>query len=352
MLFKIKAFCTGVVLSLCTLLSAAQQINYPPADQVAADFKRLLERPRVPLSPAFEVTKTDSVIIEHGFIYSEKKERVPILIYKPVTGARSYPAVIFLHGTGGKKEDNKKVLYQLVKRGIMGVSIDARFHGERIAGGANGSKEYVAAATAAWENKDKARQTHPFLFDTAFDLWRVTDYLVSRPDVDPNRLGMGGISMGGIETWLAASADERIKVIVLDISVQSFKWSLDNDKWQGRVGTIKGAHLQAAKDLGDSALNKRNVKAVWDKLLPHITDEFDCPSLLRLMAPRALLVVGTENDPNCPLPGANIAYASAMQAYTAKNATNKISRDITPKLFHTSTPEHFKMTLDWFSKWL
>jgi len=63
-------------------------------------------------------------------------------------------------------------------------------------------------------------------------------------------------------------------------------------------------------------------------------------------------VVGTENDPNCPLPGANIAYASAMQAYASKSATNKISRDIAPKLFHTSTPEHFKMTLDWFSKWL
>jgi hypothetical protein len=163
---------------------------------------------------------------------------------------------------------------------------------------------------------------------------------------------MGGISMGGIETWLAASVDKRIKVIVLDISVQSFKWSLDNDKWQGRVGTIQAAHLQAAKDLGDSSLNKRNVKAVWDKLLPNITGEFDCPSMLRLMAPRAILILGTENDPNCPLPGANIAYASATQTYRSKNATNKLMRDVTPKLFHTSTPEHFKMTLDWFSKWL
>jgi fermentation-respiration switch protein FrsA (DUF1100 family) len=352
MSLKIKALCTGILFSISSLVSFAQQINYPPADKAAADFKKLLERPRVPLNPSFAVTKTDSVIMEHGFIYSEKNERVPILIYKPVTGAKSYPAVIFLHGTGGKKEDNKKILYQLVKRGIIGVAIDARFHGERIAGGAHGSREYVAAATAAWENKDNARQTHPFLFDTAFDLWRVTDYLTSRPDVDANRIGMGGISMGGIETWLAASVDKRIKVVVLDISVQSFKWSLDNDKWQGRAGTIQAAHLQAAKDLGDSALNKQNVKAVWDKLLPNITGEFDCPSLLRLMAPRPILIVGTENDPNCPLPGANIAYASALQAYTSKNATDKIKRDVTPKLFHTSTPEHFKMTLDWFSKWL
>lgn len=352
MLFKIKILCVGIVCSLCSAILSAQQINYPPVDKVAVDFKKLLERPRVPLKPSFTITQTDSVIIEHGFIYSEKNERVPILIYKPVTGSKSYPAVIFLHGTGGKKEDNKKILYQLSKRGIIGVAIDARFHGERIVGGAHGSKEYVAAATAAWENKDKAHQTHPFLFDTAFDLWRVTDYLASRTDVDANRIGMGGISMGGMETWLAAAVDKRIKVVVLDIAVQSFKWSLDNDKWQGRAGTIRGAHLQAAKDLGDSALNKRNVQAVWDKILPGITDEFDCPSMLRLIAPRAMLIVGTENDPNCPLPGANIAYASATQAYASKNASDKIMRDVTPKLPHTSTPEHFKMTLDWFSKWL
>ncbi|SDE76067.1 Acetyl xylan esterase (AXE1) [Mucilaginibacter pineti] len=352
MLLKIKACCIGIILSFPPFILLAQQVNYPPANKVAADFKKLLERPRVSLNPSFQIIKTDSVIIEHGFIYSEVNERVPILIYKPVTGAKSYPTVIFLHGTGGKKEDNKGVLYQLVKRGIIGVSIDARFHGERIAGGAHGSKEYVAAATAAWENKDKTHQTHPFLFDTAFDLWRVTDYLVSRPDVDAARIGMGGISMGGIETWLSASVDKRIKVIVLDISVQSFKWSLDNDKWQARAGTIQRTHLQAAKDMGDSSLNKRNVKAVWDKLLPGITGEFDCPSMLRLMAPRALLIVGTENDPNCPLPGADIAYTSAMNIYTSKNAADKIKRDVTPKLFHTSTPEHLKMTLDWFSKWL
>jgi dienelactone hydrolase len=347
-----KAIYITVALFFCTLASSAQQTTYPSTDKVATDFKKLLERPRVPFNPFSEEIKTDSVIIERGYIYSEKNERVPFLIYKPVAGTKPYPAVIFLHGTGGKKEDNKAMLYQLSKRGIMGVAIDARFHGERIAGGAHGAKEYVAAATAAWEHKDKAHQTHPFLFDTAFDLWRMTDYLSDRPDVDPKRIGMGGISMGGIETWLAASVDKRIKAVVLDISVQSFKWSLDNDKWQGRVGTIQATHLQAAHDLGDSALNKHNVKAVWDKLLPGITAEFDCPSMLRLMAPRAMLVVGTENDPNCPLPGANIAYASALKAYKQQNATDKIHRDVTPKLFHTSTPEHFKMTLDWFSKWL
>jgi len=35
---------------------------------------------------------------------------------------------------------------------------------------------------------------------------------------------------------------------------------------------------------------------------------------------------------NCPLPGADIACVSAMQAYMSKKAAAKISRDVTPIL--------------------
>jgi hypothetical protein len=354
MLLQRKTLSICMWLLSCSAGLFGQQTQYLAEDRVAADFKKLLNRPHVSLRPSFQTTKTDSVIIETGYIYSEKNEKVPILIYKPVTQAKAFPAVIFLHGTGGTKDakDIKNILYQLSKRGIMGVAIDARYHGARIAGGAHGSKEYVEAITKAWHNTDPTSQTHPFFFDTAYDLWRVTDYLISRPDVQADRIGMGGISMGGIETWMAASVDARIKVVVLDISAQSFKWSLENDKWQGRAGTIRGAHLQAAKDLGDSSLNKKNVKALWDKLLPGITDEFDCPSMIRLIAPRPLLVLSTERDQNCPLPGAKIAFASAKASYASKNATDKIAMDVAPNLPHTTTPAHLKMTLDWFSKWL
>src|ERR1700754_3792717 len=107
------------------------QTQYLAEDRVAADFKKLLNRPRVALRASFQSNKTDSVIIETGYIYSEKDEKVPILIYKPVTQAKSFPAVIFLHGTGGTKDarDIKNILYQLSKRGIIGVAIDARYHG-------------------------------------------------------------------------------------------------------------------------------------------------------------------------------------------------------------------------------
>lgn len=330
----------------------AQSGTYPAPAKVATDFRKILDRPKVDPKPSFERISSDSIIIEKGSIYTETDEKVPILIYKPISASvKAFPVVIMLHGTGGRKEDQgiKKVLTQLTKHGIMGISIDARYHGERIPGGAHGSKEYSEAIIDAWHSTDPAKQTHPFLWDTAYDLWRLTDYLITRPDVIPSRIGMTGISMGGMETWMAAAVDQRIKVIVLDIAAQSFKWSLENDRWQGRAGTIKAAHLQVAKEFGDTALNQRNVKALWDKVIPGITGEFDCPSMIRLLAPRPLLVLSTEKDNNCPLPGAKIAFSSAQAAY---GVTDKLKMNIAPNQPHRATPEHMQMLVDWFVKWL
>jgi dienelactone hydrolase len=331
----------------------AQTKHYPRAEQVATDFKNMLRRPVVDFKASFETFTTDTVLIEKGFIYTEENERVPILIYKPLhTGIRSFPAVICLHGTGGNKQDVKKLLYALTKEGIMGVSIDARYHGERIPGGATNSQQYTEAITRAWRNNDTKKQQHPFYYDTVYDLWKLTDYLVTRKDVQASRIGMMGISMGGIEAWLAASVDKRIKVTVPVIAVQSFKWSLENNKWQGRARTIWNVHEAAAKDLRDTGVNKANVQLVWDKLVPGITGEFDCPSMLRLFAPRPLLLMNNEKDPNCPLPGAGIAFASVTSAYRAKAALDKLKIHVTPNEPHRFTPEHFDMTIAWFKKWL
>ena len=277
---------------------------------------------------------------------------MPVLIFKPITaGQKKLPLVICLHGTGGNKEGMQTLLYRLAKDGFMAVAIDGRYYGDREKA-VKGQNSYVEAITKAWQNPDKAHQEHPFFYDTVYDVWKLVDYLSTRPDVDPLRIGMMGISKGGIETIMAASVDSRIKVAVPMIAAQSFKWSLENERWQGRAKTIWNAHLQAAKDLGDSEVNKKNVEAFWNKLIPGITDEFDVPSMIRLFSPRPLLLLNTELDQNCPLPGAKIAFASAAKAYEADHAMDKFGFDVEPNEPHRATPRHLDMMIAWFKRWL
>jgi len=334
----------------------AQSTQYPPPKQVAHDFRALVQKTKTDFNISTPVITTDAVFIEKRFItYRGKAEKIPLVIYKPLDAAeKRLPVVICLHGTGGSKDasDVKNILYRLTKAGFIGVAIDARYHGERVGDGVNDSKAYVEAITRAWKNTDTAHQEHPFFFDTVADIWTLIDYLTLRPDIDATRIGMTGISMGGIETWMAASVDTRVKVIVPIIAAQSFQWSLGNDRWQGRAHTIWAAHRQAAADLGDTAVNKQNVKAVWDKLLPGITGEFDCPSMLRLFAPRPLLILSNEKDENCPLPGAQIAFAEAKQAYQEKGAADKLEMVVSPNEPHRLLPGHVKRMIEFFSKWL
>ena len=342
-----------VLLSLIFIFSLLPlQGQVPTADKVRHDFKRLLQRPAVPLNPSMQLISTDSVLIEKGFFYSEATEKVPVLIFKPVlASAKKLPAVICLHGTGGNKEGMQSLLYRFVKAGFMAVAIDGRYYGDREKA-AKGQNKYVEAIIQAWQNTDKSQQEHPFFYDTAYDSWKLIDYLLTRSDVDPKRIGMMGISKGGIETILAASVDTRIKVAVPVIAAQSFKWSLENDRWQGRAKTIWNAHLQAAKDLGDSLVNKKNVGAFWNKLIPGITDEFDIPFMIRLFSPRPLLLLNTEEDQNCPLPGAKLAFEAATNTYRGDGALDKLKIDIEPHEPHRYTPRHMDMTIEWFKKWL
>jgi hypothetical protein len=189
-------------------------------------------------------------------------------------------------------------------------------------------------------------------YDTVYDLWRTVDFLESLSFVDAKNLGMIGFSMGGIETWLSASVDDRIKVTVPAIGVQSFRWSLDNGKWQARAKTIDGAHKVAAKDLGEAEVNAKVCKVLWNKVIPGILDEFDCPSMIRLFAGRYLLVLNGENDPNCPLGGAKLAFAEAEKAFQAAGTPERLRIMVAEGVGHSVTAEQRKVAMEWFVKYL
>src|SRR6266545_2807216 len=295
---------------ILSLLGAAIWLGATPFTHAAdarADFLKLVERSRVRLSPRIEEWPATNRIAQFHFSFaSDKEQRVPGVLMKAADSRGRRPVVIALHGTGGSKQNMLSLCRKLATNGFVAVAIDGRYHGERTKSG-KGAEEYNEAIVCAW----REGRGYPFYYDTVWDVMRLVDYLKTRRDVDAKRIGLIGISKGGIETYLAAAVDKRIAVAVPVIGVQSFRWALENDQWQGRVKTIQNAFDAAAADAGVTNITREFVKRFYDRVVPGIYGEFDGPAMLPLIAPRPLLVINSDSDPNTPLPAVRESAAAA-----------------------------------------
>jgi dienelactone hydrolase len=286
----------------------------------------------------------------HLWFSADAQERVPGYLVMPDSktfkGAR--PVVIALHGTGGNKDNGQitELVLKAARAGFIGVAIDGRFHGERIAGG-TGAAEYNVAMTNAF----KTGEGHPFFYDTTWDVMRLIDYLVTRKDVDATRIGLTGISKGGIETYLTAAADPRVAAAVPYIGVQSFKWALENGQWRARVATIQSGVDAAAKEAG-RPVDVAFVREFYARVVPGIDGQFDGPAMLPLVAPRPLLVVNADSDANTPLAGVRLSVNGAKPAYAAANAADKLMLVIQEDTPHRVNPESIDAGIAWFVRWL
>src|SRR5687768_5504526 len=228
------------LVSPLTVPSGPAQGAQPPGGREA--FLKGLDRPRVPLDASVRLRpETGDYTIEEISFASEAGQRVPTLLIKRRGAAPRQPAVIVLHGTGGSKEGMTARLRELAAKGFVGIAIDGRYHGARAAASPDGLPPYQAAILRAY----RTGRERPFLFDTVWDVMRLVDYLETREDVDPRRIGLTGISKGGMETYLAAAVDPRIAAAVPLIGVQSFRWALDHGAWDSRAWSLREAVVAA-----------------------------------------------------------------------------------------------------------
>jgi hypothetical protein len=141
---------------------------------------------------------------------------VSALVYAP-DDAGKHPAVLVPsgHSTNGKAY-YQALCQRLVQRGYVVISWDAFGQGER---------------SQFWDEKNhKSRYNlicaeHAILGNLAYlagtnlarwEIWdgiRAVDYLLTRPDVDPERINITGTSGGGFQTTLISALDPRIKVV-------------------------------------------------------------------------------------------------------------------------------------------
>jgi len=312
------------------------------------EFRKLLigGRQPSPLNP--EVVSTMDVEmnrVERVRFTPEPGHDAVALIYRPKAEGK-YPAIVVQHFLGGTKEEMKPLIGPLAQKGFVVAAIDGRYRGDR----KNGKDLQTAMLESLRSGKG-----HPFLLDTAYDVTRLIDYLQSRPDVDPTRIGMTGVSEGGIITWMVAAADDRVKVAAPVIGVTAFGTALQKVEAveaQAKAGAFSTLIAEYGKDIGEKDPAKV-LRAAWDKLVPGMLDRFDAPHLVPLIAPRALLISSHELDELFPLDGAKLVVDAARARYKEGNAEDRLQHRVSPGLTHAQLDFfEFLSVAAWLERWL
>lgn len=314
------------------------------ARQTREQFLRLVRPQKTELQPVVtNLGESGGLLRERVVFYSEPGQRVAMRLVRPKDAARrKRPVVLVLHGTRGRKEGMEPWLTELASRGFVACATDARWHGELAAG------DYEDAIIRAY----RTSKGHPWLYETVTDTIRALDYLQTRPDVDSERIGMIGISMGGMNTWLTAAADPRVKVAVPCIGVTSFGYQVKHARHQARCATLPRFHQSVAEALGEREITPRVAREAWEKVLPGITGRFDCPAMLAAIAPRPLLILNGEKDDRCPLEGVRQCYEAAAAAYQGAGASDHLKLIVAPNTGHQVTEAQKDAALAWFVRWL
>lgn len=133
------------------------------------------------------------------------------------------PCVLLLHGWSGSKEhwwaDNNyisggQVRKALLVSGYAVLALDAQCHGDRIAVNDYAPVNHFQDKELGPAQRKGYLTLREIYIQTTRDYRRAIDYLTSRPEIDPQRIGVWGYSMGGAQAYLLTGVEPRIKAVV------------------------------------------------------------------------------------------------------------------------------------------
>ena len=198
-------------------------------DALVSKIRSLLgEFPKpAPLDPKLLSTEEDERFVrEKWLIQSEQDCFVPLYLLTPKHEKGRRPAILCAHGHGPYGKDsvagvhfgdpnrkanisihNYNYAEQMAAAGFVTVAPDWRSFGERIAY----SNLYPGRDICDVHFLQHLILGRTLLGANIFDGMRVVDFLVTRKEVDPNRIGCMGLSFGGTMTTYLALLDDRIK---------------------------------------------------------------------------------------------------------------------------------------------
>jgi cephalosporin-C deacetylase-like acetyl esterase len=157
---------------------------------------------------------------------------VTALVYVPENGDKVHPAILVPAGHAANGKDHYQALCQrLVLRGYLVISWDPVGQGER-------SQFWDAKANKSRYNlicgEHAVMGNLAYLAGTNLARWeiwdgmRAVDYLLTRSDVDGERISITGTSGGGFQTALLGALDERIKVVIPSCYITALPMRVEN----------------------------------------------------------------------------------------------------------------------------
>ena len=285
-------------------------------------------RPKV-----LETTQKDGYRLEKVTYEVEPGDAIPayVLIPDGVNGNNPAPAVAVWHqhngaytigklepaGLGGSPMHHTGVA--LAKLGYVVICPDSLTFGERQdptkkqQGGNYERFEFlrylVAGKCLAWKD--------------ILDMRRTIDYLVTRPEVKANALGCYGHSMGSTHSYMVGPWDERLKGIVCNCCLPTYK-----------------------------AIHREHMLHCFPNFVPGIFQYGDTPDIVALIAPRALHMNFGETDGGSPIDEVKNGLKIIANAYSAVHADDKFSYFIEQGVGHVLSDEMWKRTHEFFAKHL
>lgn len=188
------------VFALATAASAAARFS-GPWDVAALK--------AVPKAEWGERTNLVQSLFYEGEPFEGKPTRVFAYYARPAEGDGPFPAMVLVHGGGGKAFSAWAEHW--AKRGYCAIAMDLSGNGP------------AGRLLDGGPNQDDGTKFREFTDADAKEMWtyhavaavlRGHSLLASRPEVDRSRIGVTGISWGGYLTCIVAGIDDRLKVAV------------------------------------------------------------------------------------------------------------------------------------------
>ena len=273
----------------------------------------------------------DGYALERFRFHNGVDSVVPGILLLPRGRKGPAPTVVGLHGHGSSKESvctaeghGQYVGPALARRGYVVAAIDAYFNGERVGKGPAGRLEDAQGQEASLFKLDL------WLGRTLWGMMLrdeqcLLDYLQTRPEVDRDRIGATGMSMGCTRAWWLAAVDDRVRTLV---GVACF--------------------TRYTELIAHGNLRKHGIYY----FVPGVLTHFDTEAIYALVAPRPMLMLSGDEDGGAPTDGIAVLERKLGAVYALHGRPGNFRSVVYEKTGHEYLPEMKAEMLAWFEEHL